>query len=882
MVFPPCNRCFLHAVAQFGLFLAVAIQTRGAPPSVVTANRSTVAVVCPISAKVFAPNPSSKISRELIQSYDQSIRGWGKIVADRVQPVPNRRDWRYLGLSENVEDHVRPTAYTAMILGFLAEFRPPQSNDEDINREKYRELSIGLLRYLTASHVTGGGACVNGKPWGDQWQSAMWARAVGMAGWFLWPHLDEELQSSVARLVEYEADRFITQPPKSSLRNDTGAEENAWNAGITALACNMMPSHPRAKAWEEAALSYMYNTFSVAADARDAAPGDLGRPVKAWVTTVNAHDDFTVENHGLVHVGYLKNSASMLQENILPWLITGGKIPKACMHHVPEVFDLLIRCMAWDGAPVYFSGTDWKLYHEQSCEIVAYAMLSLLKSDRRAAYLEKTALPWILRQQRSEKGYYNVRRDLEYGGLCATRLIACCLAHGIADSSPEPIGAAEFGRLVSGTRHLVSSKAVVHRTPSKFASFSWSQKRMALSMPRDGTWVIWPHFASYLGILEGQDSSQRNAPLNGLRVETQPDGFRVSGTLRRCGGKLGQDFFFDSSPGDFTVYIERLRMAEGFRPKSRETGVIGLEYPLGSNERSLYGPWGTVKTTGYGGHSQVRALFGDWLNIGDAVGFVVRRGDGQKNLMRYHDESQGEGRVPQLQEWISLVGEADPSSLPHESWACVVTFLNQPSAKTKDWTSRVRFVAEGDRATCTIGEETIAVEFLPAPKESAQTISKPAPKKPNVLSPITDDPALPRILLVGDSISKGYTLPVRELLKGKANVHRPPENCGPTTLGVEKLDEWLGKGPWKIIHFNFGLHDLKYIDGKHQVPLADYEKNLREIVRRLRATGAAIVWCNTTPVPKNCNPPRRNADVIAYNAAAKKIMAETDIPIDDL
>jgi hypothetical protein len=710
------HKLYPWAMAGIGLLLMAAADLCAEEPAAGAAEQPFSALVRPIPDKLMAPQPSAKVSRNFIEYYYESVRAWGKIVEEQVRPVPKHDDWRYIGLPENLENDVRPTAYAAMVLGFLAEYRPPQSEVEKLDCEKRRELAVGLLRYLTASHVTGGGACVNGKPWGDQWQSAMWARAVGMAGWFLWPKLDGKLQISVARLVEHEADRFIEQRPKSSLINDTGAEENAWNASITALACNMMPSHPRAKAWEEASLRYMYNTFSVVADARDATLGDLGRPVKEWVTTVNAHDDFTVENHGLVHVGYLKNSASMLQENALAWLMSGRKTPAACMHHIPEVFDLLMHCMAWDGAPVYFAGNDWKIFHSQCSDIVLFTMPSILLGDRRAAFLERTALEPLMQIQRAEKGYYNVRRDLEYGGLCATRLIACCLAHGTAVSPTEPLAAAEFDRCVSGVRFLKSSKAILHRTPSKFASFTWAQKRMALALPRDGNWVIWPHFASYLGLLDGEDPSEKRARLNDFRTDPRPDGFQVSGKLQRCGGKLNQDFFFASPPGDYTVYVERLRLAEGFRLKSRETGVIGMEYPLGQNHRELHGPWGTLKTTGYGGRSRVRELSGDWLNISDAVGFVICRGDGQKNLIRYHDEAKGEGRVPQLQEWISLVGEADPPTFAKESWACVVTFLNQPSAQTKDWASRIRFVIEGDRATCTIGEEAIGIDFSPKPK----------------------------------------------------------------------------------------------------------------------------------------------------------------------
>ena len=140
------------------------------------------------------------------------------------------------------------------------------------------------------------------------------------------------------------------------------------------------------------------------------------------------------------------------------------------------------------------------------------------------------------------------------------------------------------------------------------------------------------------------------------------------------------------------------------------------------------------------------------------------------------------------------------------------------------------------------------------------------------------------MLLIGDSISIGYTLPVRKVLAGKANVHRIPTNGGPTSNGLAHIDGWLGDGHWDVIHFNWGLHDLKLIDGKQQVPLDQYERNLEKLVARLKKTKAKLIWCTTTPVPPpgTRNPIRNNADVIAYNAVAKKLMQRNGIPIDDL
>jgi hypothetical protein len=127
----------------------------------------------------------------------------------------------------------------------------------------------------------------------------------------------------------------------------------------------------------------------------------------------------------------------------------------------------------------------------------------------------------------------------------------------------------------------------------------------------------------------------------------------------------------------------------------------------------------------------------------------------------------------------------------------------------------------------------------------------PAPAKvPAVLSPIVDDPALPRVLLIGDSISIGYTLPTRAALAGKANVHRPPTNCGGTPNILRHLDEWLGSGRWDVIHFNSGIHDIKRPGGNRVVTPEQYEKNLRIVVQRLKQTGAALVWCSTTQSPE--------------------------------
>ena len=159
-----------------------------------------------------------------------------------------------------------------------------------------------------------------------------------------------------------------------------------------------------------------------------------------------------------------------------------------------------------------------------------------------------------------------------------------------------------------------------------------------------------------------------------------------------------------------------------------------------------------------------------------------------------------------------------------------------------------------------------------------------------------------RVLVLGDSISIGYDTRVRNQLADEAKVVRPTnangsaENCEGTTKGVANIDRWLDLdgGNWDVIHFNFGLHDLKRVDpdtGRNSNNAGDpyqaspevYESQLREIVRKLEATGAELVFATTTPVPPGGVRPYRDVgDPQTYNDVARRVMAEHDIPVNDL
>ncbi|MCL5129601.1 SGNH/GDSL hydrolase family protein [Algibacter sp. L4_22] len=160
----------------------------------------------------------------------------------------------------------------------------------------------------------------------------------------------------------------------------------------------------------------------------------------------------------------------------------------------------------------------------------------------------------------------------------------------------------------------------------------------------------------------------------------------------------------------------------------------------------------------------------------------------------------------------------------------------------------------------------------------------------------------PNVLIYGDSISIGYSSMVRKTLDGKATVIRLFKNGGSSRDFIPNMDKlqdtmfqphlengWDFK--WDVIHFNVGLHDLKYLKGKNlnkkgkQVSsISEYKTNLDEICKYLKTEfpKAKLIFATTTPVPENAKG-RFVGDSIKFNQAAIAVLENhPDIVINDI
>lgn len=152
-----------------------------------------------------------------------------------------------------------------------------------------------------------------------------------------------------------------------------------------------------------------------------------------------------------------------------------------------------------------------------------------------------------------------------------------------------------------------------------------------------------------------------------------------------------------------------------------------------------------------------------------------------------------------------------------------------------------------------------------------------------------------KILIVGDSISLGYTPFVKETLKDRAVVSHNRGNAQHSGYGLENIEEWIQKDEYDIIQINWGLWDLCYrhkdskvqgnrdkVNGSVTYTLEEYEHNLEEIVKKIQSrTDAQIIFVTTSYVPKK-EEGRYTKDTQKYNKVAKRVMLKYGVKVNDI
>jgi sialate O-acetylesterase len=159
-----------------------------------------------------------------------------------------------------------------------------------------------------------------------------------------------------------------------------------------------------------------------------------------------------------------------------------------------------------------------------------------------------------------------------------------------------------------------------------------------------------------------------------------------------------------------------------------------------------------------------------------------------------------------------------------------------------------------------------------------------------------EDPRLPRVLIIGDSISGHYINAVTDGMRGRANIVGESSMVKGTWASMDPRfyrADWASKddnlkkflaerGPFHIVHFNNGIHNFFGAKPGDEAP---YAEQLRKVVATIREAGAVCLFANSTgTVADNtiARSPNYLTNCKTFNAAAEKVMAELNVPVTDI
>lgn len=471
--------------------------------------------------------PDSKLYQKEEARIYKLIEGQANYLRGLLHPWKNNSSMLLITKSESGEHCIRPNATFAADLAFLYRFGDFDAKIVGTSRELLlsKEL-IPLLRYLVRTHKTGDLKTDDGKSWGDAWQSAHWTAVLGNAAWWSWKSLPIDIKKGVCDVVAHEADRIERTIPPHQVKLDSKSEENAWNSQVLSAALLLMPDDSRYAKWEAAVKKWSLSSYLRASDATSEKLVD-NIPVSKQFTGANIYNDFSLENHNLVHPDYM-GAWIMNAGNDLDYLLTGRKTSETFLYNLSNIYDLQKRFLLPDGGYCYPNGQDWAIFRNAdwiTCHATAVARFN----DSEALYYLHNAIETAEKMQArnpdgaiyapGENFFPSAQPHLGYW-LTQSWLILHFAKKELKESTP-----------VSGVNYLQDGKIILHRDNKAIQTVSWGEKVMIQMMPMAKDHIVSPDQRNGIGSVVVKNSKDKDSILavkvRDIEVKPNEKGFYV-------------------------------------------------------------------------------------------------------------------------------------------------------------------------------------------------------------------------------------------------------------------------------------------------------------------------------------------------------------------
>jgi hypothetical protein len=333
-----------------------------------------------------------------------------------------------------------------------------------------------------------------------------------------------------------------------------------------------MPSDPRRADWEKAFQRWAMSSFLRPADEHSQKIVD-GRPVSEQFIGANMYDDFTLENHGMVHPDYMGSFAFLVQCS-LDYAMSERKPPEALLYNAREMYENLKWFYLPDGGCVYPNGEDWALFQIPDFSDT-HIQMAVYAQDPDAWSLTKDCLATTEKMQaRNPDGPIFTPKEMHYSGSqqivleeLAREWLMLQGAQGIVDRPRPPLG----------VKRLDSAKIILHRTPKAIHTVSWGPVIMAQCVPWRLDRVVSPDQRDGVGHVRMKYYQEYFLPvrLDSANVSDKADGF-VADLVIDHGDAVRAELQFRSNADGTFVIREKLTALRDCATSEIAAGLIGV------------------------------------------------------------------------------------------------------------------------------------------------------------------------------------------------------------------------------------------------------------------------------------------------------------------
>ena len=455
--------------------------------------------------------------REMLQRVYNAVCKQAHYLLTKVKPYKDNPDMRLLTKSMHHEHGIRPNTGTVLGFSFLYRFGTYDAGLTGISREALRdEYIIPMMNYLVATYDSI--PTDDGKCWKNQWQSAHWAYSLGKAAWYMGDDLPRLLRNRICRVIKAEAARFFGVEPPARVKFDTASEENAWNSQIFHVASLLMPDDPDYGRWQALFRKWVVSSYVTAADMAAGLVVD-GEPVGAF-KGANLHDDYTLENHGIVHPDYMCAFILSLQTAV-DYKMTGKNVPAFLLYNIPQVYDNLKWFSLPDGGLTYPSWQDWRLFRNPDW-FINHVYMAVYAHDKDAFHHAQESLACLERMQgRHRAGNIYAEDEYYFPSTQNDLMVYLPQAWQTLHYASGACDVIDNYAQKTGVRHFESGKILLNKSERFLHSLSYGNKIMFLPTVNALDRV----FDSYVGSGVGRiwlKNEQKPLPANLKDIQVKP------------------------------------------------------------------------------------------------------------------------------------------------------------------------------------------------------------------------------------------------------------------------------------------------------------------------------------------------------------------------